>query len=195
MGAGGSLPAFVCAEAPAPPRRSWRRAAPMTAPWGPLPAAPAAGHGKGLCRPRAQVSSRPAAGVSGRGEGSGLVFTRFGVLPSPRPGCGSGQSPGCCRGRQSHGAERCGQSRGSPSGLGDGECSIRMRAACPTLTASPHCLGCMACSGPAPLPGMCAPAPALRGGRVQAVPRRPLTPCGFAKGSLGSPCATGCVWG
>lgn len=141
-GTGGSLPAIVCAEALAPPWRSWQRAAPVTVrPPGPLPAAPAAGHGKELCRPWAQVSHQPAAGVSGRGETSWLVFMCFGVLPSPGSGCASRQSPGCCRGgqnRQSTGAEWCGQSHGSPSGRGQEAQSRRMQppghTACPTLS-------------------------------------------------------------
>lgn len=93
-GAGGSLPAIVCAEAPAPPWRSWCRAASMTAwPRGALPAAPAAGNGKELCHPQARVSGHPAAGVSGRGDHFPGLFSRvFGVLPSP--------GPGCCRGGQ-----------------------------------------------------------------------------------------------
>lgn len=212
-GTGGSLPAIVCAEALAPPWRSWQRAAPVTVrPPGPLPAAPAAGHGKELCRPWAQVSHQPAAGVSGRGERSWLVFMCFGVLPSPGSGCASRQSPGCCRGgqnRQSTGAEWCGQSHGSPSGRGPEARSRQMQPPA-TLRARPCPSDCFPSlprlylrPGPAPChglqssalarshPGTCAPAPVPRGSGVRAVPCCPLNPCGFAKGKPGSPCPTG----
>lgn len=210
--AGGSLPAIVYAEAPAVPRGSQRRAALATAQplWGPLQAAPAAGDSKELCWPRAQGSICLAAGVSRRGEGCALFPHVLGSCPAQVLAGGLGKALG--RAGRVLGLSSVGRARAAPLAMGRrlraSECSYPT-----TLRARPRpsdsfpftALAVSRVQGQHQAVACRAlPSPALRLGlsRARVLLPRPrgvvgfgLNPWGFAKGWLGSRCATGSIQG